>query len=502
MKLEHVIALFLIPVVGISSSLLAIWSRTVRDVFFFLIITFALFTERLDVNFFSEAWYRGTTRGLQFSLMHIFAFALLVGCLFGRMEAERRPRWFWPGSLGVMLVYLFYSAVSVITSEPKLFGAFELSKILGSILVFLAAAAYVRTKREWTVLILALGCAVTFEGLWAVKQKFITHLDRVAGTLDHPNSLSMYFCMCAPVLIAVAYAGWSTWLRWFAGISAAFAAVGLLLTVSRAGIPVFAAVGLATFVLCASWKFSFRMIITRAAMGAALCLVIIALSGQIMQRYGTASLHEEYLDESVDGRGVYLRLAKNIVSDHFFGVGLNNWSYHVSRTYGPQLGYNFEDYDYLNAVYGTTNIGRVYGDAYLAAPAHNLAALTLGELGIPGLLIFLFMWGSWFWMGLPFLFGRRDDPMRTIGVGLFFAVCGAFGQSITEWIFRQPGILMTFHILMGSLAAVAYARREERKRQAVIAAEAEVGTAYRINRVPRSPTPSGQRTVAPQIQTI
>ncbi len=461
MKASHVLALLLIPTLTVVCSALSIWSRRLRDLFFICIVMLAVFAERLDVNFLSEAWYRGTTRGIQISLLEILAVAVLAGSVLGRRE-DNGPRWYWPGGLTLMLTYFAYAIVSVVISEPKLYGIFELSKIVLGLIIFLASAAYVRSKREWTILLVALALTVGIQGAWAVKQKVITHLDRVAGTLDHANSLSMYLCMCTPPLVAMAYAGWNIWMRWLGGISACLAAMGLLLTVSRAGIPVFGAVCLGTFILCASWKFTTRMIIVRMGMALALLAVIAGLWSQIASRYGEASLQEEYLDAHVDGRGIYLRLAKNISSEHFFGIGLNNWSYHVSKTYGPQLGFPFQNYEYLESVYGTDDIEHVFGDAYLAAPAHNLAALTLGELGIPGLIIFVCMWARWFGMGIPFLFGRRDDPMRTMGVGLFFAVCGIFGQSITEWVFRQSPITTTFNVLIGALAAVAYTRKMQK----------------------------------------
>ena len=136
--------------------------------------------------------------------------------------------------------------------------------MLGGVLVFLAASAYVRTKREWTLLLVALGCAVGFEGLWAVKQHFITRLDRVAGTLDHANSLSMYLCMTVPPLVAAAFAGWSRAVRWFCAVASVLGAVGLLLTFSRAGIPVFAMVVFGTIVACASWRLNASRIAVRA----------------------------------------------------------------------------------------------------------------------------------------------------------------------------------------------------------------------------------------------
>lgn len=357
-----------------------------------------------------------------------------------------------------MLLFLVYAVVSVVASEPKIFGAYELSKMAGSVLVFLAAAAYIRTQREWTLLLVALGCAVGFEGLWAVKQHFITRLDRVAGTLDHANSLSMYFCMTVPPLIAVAFAGWTLALRWFCAVVAALGSIGLLLTFSRAGIPVLAVAGTGAVLACASLRLTPSRIVVRSILAGCALVLAAALWPKMQQRYAEATLQEEYFDPTIDGRGIYLRLAKMIAAEHFFGVGLNNWSYHVSRTYGPRLGFRFVDYDYLVSIYGTED-SELFANSYLAAPAHNLAALTLGELGVPGLAIFGLLWLRWFWMGAAFLLLPRTEPMRVLGVGLFFGVCGIFGQSLTEWTYRQTPILFTFYILLGALASLTAVRR-------------------------------------------
>jgi O-antigen ligase len=471
MKPSHALALALIPVLTVVAAVAATWSARVRDVFFFVMVCFAIFAERMQVNFFSEAWYRGTTRGVQVTLLEILAFGLLIGCWFGRREGERR--WFWPASLGVMLLYLIYAVISTATSEPKLFGAFELSKMLGALLAFLAAAAYVRTRREWTLLLIALGCAVGFEGIWAVKQRLITRLDRVAGTLDHANSLSMYLCMTVPPMVAAAFAGWSHTLRWFCAAAAALGTVGLLLTFSRAGIPVLAAVVLGTIATCASWRLTPSRMVVRALLAAGVVALVAGSWTKMQERYAEASLEEEYLDATVDGRGIYLRLAKMIVGEHFFGVGLNNWSYHVSRSYGARLGFRFVDYDYLTSVYGTED-DELFANSYLAAPAHNLAALTLGELGLPGLLLFAVLWARWFFMGAAFIWLPRDDPMRVMGVGLFFSVCGIFGQSLTEWTYRQTPILFTFYLLLGALASLTAVRRRAQRGPAVAEVETVV----------------------------
>lgn len=464
MKPAHAIALMLIPLLTVGAAVAATWSQRIRDAFFFFMVCFAVLAERMDVNFLSQAWYRGTTRGIQVTLLVIVAFGLLVGCLLGRGARERK--WFWPASLGMLLLYFLYAVVSVVVSEPKIFGTYELSKMLSAIVVFLAAAAYVRGKREWTLLLIALGCAVGFEGIWAVKQRVITRLDRVAGTLDHANSLSMYLCMTVPPLVAGAFAGWTRGLRWFCAVAAALGTVGLGLTFSRAGIPVLGAVVLGTIVCCASWKLTPSRLIVRSLLALGAVALVAGSWSKMQERYAQASLQEEYLDPTVDGRGIYLRLASMLASDHFFGVGLNNWSYHVSRTYGAKLGFRFVDYDYLTSVYGTED-EELFANSYLAAPAHNLGALTLGELGVPGLLLFAALWARWFFMGAAFLPLPRADPMRVMGVGLFFATCGIFGQSITEWTYRQAPILFTFYILLGALASLTAMRLQARKEKRI-----------------------------------
>src|SRR5512140_1507109 len=125
MKLEHAIALIVIPLLTVAAAAAATWFQRARDIFFFAMVTLAVFAGRMEVNFFSQAWYRGTTRGIQITLIEILAFAVLIGCWLGPDADERRRddrRWFWPASLGLMLIFLLYAVVSVVVSQPRIFG--------------------------------------------------------------------------------------------------------------------------------------------------------------------------------------------------------------------------------------------------------------------------------------------------------------------------------------------------------------------------------------------
>jgi hypothetical protein len=257
-------------------------------------------------------------------------------------------------------------------------------------------------------------------------------------------------------LLAAAMSEWNKWLRVFAGVSCAAAALSELLTISRAGLPIFGLGMAGVGFLCTSWEITRKKLLITLSIIGATGIVVLKSWDQIKARYESASLSEEYLDTQSEGRGVYIRWARAIVDDYPLGVGLNNWSYAVSKTYGPRLGFWYEDYDDIKVDPDKADLPSILH----AAPAHSLGALTAGELGIPGLIIFGLLWLRWFQVGAGFLWQRlNDDPMHRLGIGLFFGVGGIFLHSLTEWTYRQSTMFMTFHLMLGGMATLHYLRR-------------------------------------------
>jgi hypothetical protein len=143
------------------------------------------------------------------------------------------------------------------------------------------------------------------------------------------------------------------------------------------------------------------------------------------------------------------------VGEHPLGIGLNNWSYVVSKTYGPAAGFAYEDYDAIALDPDKANLP----STNFAAPAHSLAALTLGELGLPGFILFTLVWLQWFRTGARFFVERlNQDPLHRLGLGVFFGACGIFLQSTTEWTYRQSTMFSVFHLLIGGLASLYWLR--------------------------------------------
>lgn len=477
-----------------GGTIISCLSQRIRDLFFFLIVSLTIVTEHVAMNFVSKEWYRGTSRGFEVSLIDILAISLVASAIIrprrrkvsteatanGDPSENPKPRvagilevvpgvyqekrWFWPASFGLMILLFLYACVCVAMADPKIFGLFALSKLLRGILVTLAAAFYVRSERELKLFVFALGATVCFEGLFALGERYLVGLHRVPGTVDDSNSLSMYLCTTAPIFIAVLTSRFPMYLKALAAMVIPVAFVGVILTISRAGLIAILGMFFAATVTTLSYRISFRRIL--------IALVVIAGIGGALakswktvgERFKGDSLKKEYrAGHHEQNRGYYIQIAMAIAHDSWFGVGPNNWSYLVSNKYGPRLGWHFVPYMDLDQVPSQIVPAGRDIDEPQAAPAHNLAALTVGEMGFGGLAIFTLLWLRWLLMGASFMWPRTPDPMRRMGVGIFFGMCGTFLQSLTEWVFHQSPIFFTFHIMVGVLASLCYLRKQERR---------------------------------------
>jgi hypothetical protein len=452
------IGLLLLFVGTLVTTGILLFAPKFRPAAFFLMVGGAAITGMFDLNIYSAYWYRGTSRGFEVTLLDILA----LGLLFSSMISPRpgQPRFYWPASLGPMILFLVYCLGTTLLATPSIFGLYEISKLVRGIVFFMAAALFVRSERDLGFMVVALALAVCGEGLIAARERLLIGIYRPGGTFFHPNSLSMYLCLVTPVLVAAGSSTLHPWIRRLCWLAVVVAGGTMVLTLSRAGLPIFVVVAGAAFLWCASWRPTPGSVVVGALATIFVGAVVLQSLPLIKERFGQATLQEEYFDGTGETRGYYFRQAEVILDEKpLFGVGLNNWSYWVSREYGKAVGMRYENYD--DIVYAPpTDVLPMFR---FAAPAHNLGVLTAAEIGWIGLALLLVLWARWLMIGAGFLFSRRPEALHRIGIGVCFGVLGVFLHSFTEWTFRQTQIFLAFHLLAGAMASLHALKKVERQ---------------------------------------
>lgn len=461
METKHVLFLAGLLTVVPVGAWLASRRPWLRDACAFVLTMGTINPELLDINFVSREWYRGTTRGFEVGWLDVLWMILLAS------QPRRRPGRGAevPASLSLMLLFFAWSALSVATSTPQLFGLFELSKMLRAILLFVAVAHYIRGDRELRIIVSALGAAAVYEFFATIHSRVVLKHARADGTFAHPNSLSMYNLMVVPPLLAVALSDEGRRLRRLCAAGALLGSLSVVFTISRTGIVTLLALLLGVGALCGSFKITARKVAGAAVVLALAGVAAYKTSGDFERRFTESG--DEYGGKVYEGRGAYLHLASLIVQHEPGGCGLNNWSWCVSNRYGPMLQQHFIPYVDTDSRPPRRPLRRdAHVDDPQAAPAHSLYAITLGETGWVGVVLFALLWLRWYQMTGSFLF-RRDRSLRSrFGVGAFFGLLGAFSQSFTEWAYRQTPLLFTLYILLGAAAALYPVRPSAARRRA------------------------------------
>lgn len=438
--------------------LMAGQSRRMLDLVFFVLVFGTCMPEtffgvQAEINFFSKEWYRGSTRGLEFSYLDLLGYILLFASLKTRKK-EGIP-FFWLPGLVPMLVFLGWCVVTVAAfSDPKIFGVFEAAKVARAIVLFIAVGAYLRSPRELRLLVWALAGTVFYITAYSLRDRYIFGYNRIRATFGHPNSLSMYSLQCVPIFIVAIFAVDVTpKLRYASMLAYSCAATCVLLTISRTGFLGIIVLSVAGFLISVGFRINPRNLAI-AFLGLVVAAGLLAKSyDSIMSRLGGFNLEQEYSSEG--DRGSYFRQAEPALRDNpVFGIGLNNWSWWISNLYGPRAGYDMAPYLSMDSA------PVVERAVFPSPPAHNLYLLTFTELGYPGGILFLALLLYWLRMACAGLFAKGETLLVRFHGGVLLSLGGVLIQSWTEWEFRQTSMFFLGHIVMAASAVLFHHRRD------------------------------------------
>ena len=427
--------------------------------FLMAIMCFSLcYPEQLSMNLMSREGYRMATRGFELGLFDICAISLFF--IMVLQPRGHRFRWFPPLTIASG-IYVTFAIISWLQAperipvpadvyaantiggykfydyfETGLYPLFEISKIIRGCFAYLVVVNFLRDEEHFRTMLSALllvTFVITFE---ALVGRYVRGYHRISATLGHPNSLGTFMGMMGTLMFGVALFRSTFMSSGTFAIATAGAMVSVLLTISRGAL---SALVLGIWLDVSSLFHRYlnfkNFVILFFGSLVALGLFFVAadtLSARFLVQQDAVS--------DIEYRGLYNEEAKLMAKDHFFGVGLGNFSTYSWIKYGPAVNLN---------EYGT--------------PAHNLLYLTYGELGLPGLLAFLFFWLRFYSIGLPFLFRRRSALIYAVAAAATAASMIGHIQNLLQLSYRQTSIYMFNQILIGFVVAAWYIDRDARR---------------------------------------
>lgn len=385
------------------------------------------------INFFSYEEYRGSSRGMEVSVVYLLAFALLVAAAFKR----RLPKFIPSFGAFLYVVYFFLCLPSYATAENTLFCWMETWKMIMLYLVYLSIRAYLDMTDNVKVLMKGLAAFAIWNFLLVVKDH-ISGVYQPHGVFPHQNCLAMGMHLFAGMFFACYLAG--GWRKSFLNIAAFVASTACIVrTYSRGALAMVPISFFVTFVLSfvggakGAWMRLFMRIIPLGIVG---LLGLGLMLPRIIERFETAP-------EASGNTRVELALcAKEMIIDEpWRGVGINNWGIKINAPY-----------EYAERAGRNPNRGEEFRDGIV----ETVYLLVGAECGIPALVAMILWFFSYFVRSVVLTKKLSGTFYAAIPAGLAGGLVACYLQSCLEWVLRQQMnliLLMVFFALLDHLAA-------------------------------------------------
>ncbi len=380
---------------------------------FFAVLLPVMMFNQVSINFFSHETYRGTSRGMEVSLVYLIAAALLVGMLFLYHYKPLLPD---TGSK-IYWIYFLLCIPSLINADNTLYSWFELWKMIMMYIVFLCTYYYLYYMRDFNAVFTGFGIVAGFTFLSVVMQH-IRGIHQANGFFPHQNSMGMYMCLIAPVFFAYYFnrnRGWKRFL--FAGFFL-MASAACMRTYSR-GAMVCLPFGCAiTTLLSLRYQFHMRKVSILLPIFLLCFFGLLLLLPNIIKRFENAP------KESLQTRQYLAASAWNMMKDKpFAGVGLNNWGIKINPPY-PYCEYRYE-------------APKRFSKEFKEGIVETSYLLVGAECGFPALTAFLAWLGYYYIAAWRLVVKLRRTDLFYIPAGIVGGLTAIYLQSTLEWVMKQ-----------------------------------------------------------------
>jgi O-antigen ligase len=409
---------------------LALSKRWIRWAFYGMLGGLALY-EETSISFLSNEFYRGTSRGMEVSILYILALAVVLALA---LRGKRQPP-FPEAGIRLYAVYFLLCLPSLWNADSVVIGWLEVWKMMMMFLCWHAVYGYLAATGDADAVIKALALVVFANTVAVVRQHYAFLLTQ--GIFPHRNGMAMAMNLLGPMFLAgYLQLGLKDRLGRMCAVAFACAALCGMWSYSRGATAVLPiGYGIAAGgCLLGTWRSPGAALGRLAPVLLAGLVGLASIWGHLVERFTGAS------SASGDTRIALNTCALEMMKDHpLAGVGINNWILNV-----------WEDRPYMDRA--EEKLQREIGDRGIVETVYLLVG---AECGIPALAAML----AWFfWHGVACVKlsrSLRGTRWHFVAVGLAGGLAANYLQSTLEWVLRQQ---RTFFLLVFCFAVIAWLR--------------------------------------------
>ena len=428
---------FAFAALGVPPLALLLWVnlRWARYVIWGVFAALCLY-QATAINFFSHEKYAGSSRGMEVSLIHLLALALLAALALRRKVQS----WLPDGGFRIYVLYFLLCLPSLAAADSVLISWFELWKMILLFFFYLAVYTYLKASDDVPSILGGIVFFVVVNFVVVVKMHY-SGVYQPGGLFPHRNCMAMSMNLFGPVFFAFYLTnGIGGLFRTSVFLALACAAVAMLWSYSRGAIAV-APVGYG--ITAAACLFEgkngfgkFKRLLPIILVG---IVGVAAVLPRVIERFAKAPT------SSGDTRVELAYCASEMIKDEpMRGVGINNWSLKMS----PPHDYQARASEIVGRELDYTGI------------VETVYLLVGAECGLPALAAML-LWFGWYWVRCLGLLRRlRKSRWFFVPAGLLGGLTANYMQSVLEWVLRQQ---MNLICLMFVFAVISYLHSDWRR---------------------------------------
>lgn len=427
-----------IPAIGFAAS----QSAKLRSICYAFLVFIPAMGDMSGINFFSVETYRGPDRGIELTLIEMFALGLLMSRQLGSFMDRHRPKRAAP-ALIFIYVYAAIGAAGLSGALQPFFGMFTVIKFIKVAAIYGMIWSSAIGEKDPSVFYNGIRRGYTagllFVGFFSVKQKFLEGFYRVKGPFDHSNTIPLFVNPVAPMILVWALGDKKLKLVEFLLMLGAVGAglISILATQSRLGIMLSVMACGSAFFIATRLKLTGR---SKATM--VVFILLAALAGAMV----ADTLIDRFLnapESSEHARDEFKVAAKLMAKDKPLGVGLNNFSETMTRIerYNAHVEVmaNEESAGVVHNIYWLSAAETGYGGMFLIILIYIIIIFTLALPGIKAILR---------------IRGKRPTLPAMVALG---AAVGQFALHMSgffEWAWRITPVMCQYFYLAACMAGI------------------------------------------------